>query len=129
MRVLWEHSPLSAAEVIDAVAPAAGWKPQTVKTLLSRLVEKRALAFEKSGKAYLYRPLVDRSACTLSESTGFLQRVFDGLLTPMVANLVESRRLSKREIDELRDLLDKAQPPHAPHPSQSTQPRREGRRS
>ena len=44
MEALWEKSPLTAAEVCDAVCDERGWSMPTVKTLLSRLVAKGARA-------------------------------------------------------------------------------------
>ena len=38
MEALWEQSPLTAADVCDAVCEQRGWSMPTVKTLLSRLV-------------------------------------------------------------------------------------------
>jgi BlaI family transcriptional regulator, penicillinase repressor len=109
MKLLWERSPRTAAEVQGALEPQTGWKPATVKTLLSRLVEKRAVTYTKEGKQFLYTPLVAEGDCVRAESRSFLDRVFGGSLTPMVAHMVEGRQLSKREVSELRKLLDEAE--------------------
>jgi BlaI family transcriptional regulator, penicillinase repressor len=74
--------------------------------LINRLVKKGALGFSQEGRAYLYRPLVTESACTTSASEAFLTRVFGGSLQPMLAHFVGEKRLSAREIQELKRLLD-----------------------
>ncbi|HVY70221.1 MAG TPA: BlaI/MecI/CopY family transcriptional regulator [Verrucomicrobiae bacterium] len=108
MKVLWADSPRSAAEVIDALqADDPARHPRTIKTLLARLVKKRALAYEKHGRAYQYRPLVRQEECVAAASDSFLERVFGGSLQPMLAFFVGRRKLSRREIEELRRLLDR----------------------
>lgn len=107
MRVLWERAPLSANEVVEALAGVQSWHPQTVKTLLTRLVRKRALTYTTEGRAFLYRPLVAEEECVRAEGHSFLQRVFRGSLSPMLAQFIEETPLSAKEIDELKKLLEK----------------------
>src|ERR1041385_243143 len=105
MKVLWNKSPLPASEIIEALEKSERWAPKTVKTLLNRLIKKGALGFEQEGRAYLYRPLVSESACTTAASEAFLSRVFGGSLQPMLAHFVEEKRLSPKEMKELKRLL------------------------
>jgi BlaI family transcriptional regulator, penicillinase repressor len=105
MKICWSHSPASAQEIIDALAAGNDWHPKTVKTLLNRLVKKRALGFHKDGRAYLYHPLVAEKDCVAAESQSFLDRVFGGSLQPMLAHFVGQRKLSPQEIAELKSLL------------------------
>lgn len=108
MKVLWAKSPLTAGEIIQALTDAdASWHPKTAKTLLSRLMKKRALGFKKEGRAYLYRPLVQEKQCVDAASESFLERVFGGSLQPMLAHFVEHRKLSAADIRELKRLLEK----------------------
>ena len=62
MDVLWAESPLAASTVADRLATETGWSLKTVKTLLSRLVEKGALRHEPDGRRFLYHPKVTRDA-------------------------------------------------------------------
>lgn len=105
MNVVWEDHPISAQDVVDATAERRSWNLQTVKTLLARLVKKDALSFEREGKRYLYRPLVPRESCVRAESDSFLDRVFGGAPSPLLAHFLKNRQLSQQEIDELRELL------------------------
>ena len=109
MKVCWAKSPASAQEIIDQLGAQADWHPKTVKTLLNRLVKKRALGFEKEGRAYLYHPLVAEKDCVTAESKSFLDRVFGGSLQPMLAHFVENKNLSPKEITELKRLLKKTE--------------------
>jgi BlaI family penicillinase repressor len=107
MRVIWEKSPIPANEVVERLGPLRGWSPQTIKTMLNRLVRKGALAFEAEGKRYLYRPRVTRDQCVRMESRSFLDRVFGGAAAPMLDYFVRNTRLSAEEIAELRRILSR----------------------
>jgi BlaI family transcriptional regulator, penicillinase repressor len=106
MRALWEKGPSTASEVIAAL-PKKGWHPKTVKTLLGRLVKKKAAGFVEEGRTYIYRALVSEKECAAAESASFLERVFGGSLQPMLAHFVERQKLSAEEIRELKRILDR----------------------
>jgi BlaI family penicillinase repressor len=58
MKILWQGAPLTANEVIKQMEGVTSWKPKTVKTLLGRLVKKKAISFHKDGREYVYYPLL-----------------------------------------------------------------------
>lgn len=108
MQVIWRIGPATAQQVIEALsAEDATWHPKTAKTLLNRLVKKKALGYHQEGRAYVYRPLVKQEDCISAESESFLDRVFGGSLQPMLAHFVEEGKLSRKEIEELKALLEK----------------------
>ena len=103
MMALWKDQPLTSTQI----ATQTKSHPQTIKTLLSRLVKKNAIAYEKTGRTFYYRTLFTEKECQRHESRSFLDRVFGGSLRPMISNLVEDDLLSPKEITELRALLTK----------------------
>lgn len=106
MKVLWTEAPLTANDVIARLAARdSSWHPKTARTLLNRLVKKRALGFRRDGRAYLYRPLVAEQDCVAAVTDSFLDRVFGGALEPMLAHFVERKKLSAAERRELERLL------------------------
>jgi BlaI family penicillinase repressor len=105
MKICWIKPLITAQEIIETLSANDEWHPKTVKTLLNRLVKKRALGFKKEGRAYLYQPLVAENDCVTAESKSFLDRVFGGSLKPMLTHFVENRKLSPKEIAELKNLL------------------------
>jgi BlaI family penicillinase repressor len=109
MKVFWENEPLTANEVINKFDGATSWKPKTIKTLLGRLVKKKAISFNKDGRAYVYYPLIAENDCVKAESQSFLERVFSGSLNVMFANFLEEKNLSMAEIEELKRILDQKQ--------------------
>jgi BlaI family transcriptional regulator, penicillinase repressor len=109
MKVLWGKSPMTSSEVIDKLSKTHEWKSQTIKTLIERLVKKGAVGYDKNGRAYLYKPLVDRNEYAYFESRTFLGKIFDGNLTSMFAHFVDNQNLSKEEYEELKAILDKSE--------------------
>ena len=106
MDVLWKRSPLSADEVVMALSSRQDWQDATVKTLLNRLLNKGAIDAEKDGRRYLYAPVLQREAWVQGESESLLDRVFGGRVAPLVAHFSEQRKLSRKDIAELRKLLE-----------------------
>ncbi len=105
MRVLWQASPLTASEVITRLSGSKSWKPKTVKTLISRLVQKQALGCNKDSREYTYFPLVSEDECVDAESHTFLNRIFGGSVKPMMVHFIENEKLSPEDIQELKALL------------------------
>ena len=105
MDVLWREHPLGAEEVVAALADSTDWQEATVKTLLNRLLKKRAIAAERDGRRYLYRPLLKREDYVHAESKSLLDRLFEGRVAPLVAHFSERRKLSRKDIDELKRLI------------------------
>lgn len=107
MRIVWAKAPVTAADIISNLTKAdPTWHPVTAKTLLNRLVRKGALGYEQQGRAYLYKPLVDEHSCVSAVSSSFLDRVFGGSLSSMVAYFVENQKLNTKQAKELRKALE-----------------------
>jgi len=105
MKVIWAGSPILASEVITRLCAGQTWHSKTIRTLLARLVKKRAIGYQKQGRAYLYRPLVKKTDCVRGESQLFLDRIFDGALVPMLTLFLQGRDISDSDKRELRRLL------------------------
>ena len=109
MKVIWSNSPCSANKVVDVLAESNGWQPNTVKTLINRLVKKGAVGYEidkQDKKTYHYYPIVSENECIKSESQSFLKRVFSGSPHVMLTNFIKECELSQKDIDELKRILD-----------------------
>ena len=105
MNVLWERSPLGTNAIVEALAHK-DWTPQTIRTLITRLANKGALKFEKSGREYLYTPLISKEDRARHERGSFVKRVYNGAVTPMLVNFIEDETLSPEDLDLLRKMLD-----------------------
>ena len=105
MDVLWRQSPLTAAEVCERVCDERDWSLPTVKTLLSRLVVKQAVATEPDGRRFLYSPRIERMTYVGSESRRLVDRLFGGRAAPLFAHLAEAEALSEEDLAEIERLL------------------------
>ncbi len=117
MRILWGKHPVTANEVIEALAAGdPSWHPKTVRTLLARLVRKQALGYQAKGRTYVYSPLVSEQECVATASESFLERVFGGSLRPLLAHFVERQKLTRADLEEMRKLLDGHSKTHGAEP-------------
>ena len=105
MEALWSRGPLTAEEVVQQVGPAQAWGEATVKTLINRLLKKKAIASERVGGRARYAPLVSREDYLTGESQGLLDRLFGGELAPLVAHYARHRALSPKEVARLKRLI------------------------
>jgi predicted transcriptional regulator len=107
MEVLWRKGALGADEIVAALSGSQDWSDKTVKTLLNRLLTKKAIAATRDGRRYIYAPLIKRSAYVQNESRNLIDRLFDGRLAPLVSHFAETRQLSKDDVAELKRLVRK----------------------
>ena len=105
MEALWDKSPLAAEDIVAAVAEPQAWTEATVKTLINRLLTKGAIAADKDGRRYLYRPVMQRDAYVAAESEGLLSRLFEGRLAPLVSHFSKTGQLSPEDVAELKRLI------------------------
>jgi BlaI family penicillinase repressor len=108
MKVLWDTSPATANDIVKRLSGKTHWKRETIRTLINRLVQKKAVGFEKKGRQYHYFPLVTEAECIKAEARTFLKRLGGGLIEPMLVAFVEEENLSGEKIARLRRILKKA---------------------
>ncbi len=109
MEVLWEAAPKTAGEVIKALRPTRDWADNTVRTLLSRLVDKEALSTDKNTSGVrTYEPAISRDVSVQAEGESFLGRVFGGAAKPLLAHFASQSNLTAAEVEELKKILDES---------------------
>ena len=106
MEAVWGKGPLAADEIVAEVGAPQGWGEATVKTLINRLLKKKALVSERSEGRTRYRALVSRADYVHGESQGLLDRLFGGELAPLVAHYARHRNLSPGEVARLKRLIE-----------------------
>ena len=105
MEAVWGRGPLAADEIVAEVGEPRGWGEATVKTLINRLLKKKALVSERQDGRTRYRALVSREDYVQHESQGLLDRLFGGELAPLVAHYARHRNLSAGEVARLKRLI------------------------
>ena len=109
MKVLWERGTSTLSDVVRELEGRLAWKPRTVQSLIRRLTEKGALAVEAVGREFRYTPAVAQDQCQHEESRSFLDRVFNGRLTPFVAGLMDREDVTQDDLAALREVLNQAE--------------------
>jgi len=107
MKIIWSAgAPISTNDVIEKLEQTTEWKPKTIGTLLSRLVKKEALKYEKDGRVFVYTPLIQESEILEIENDSFLNRFYDGAVDSMIVNLLECDKLSENDMNRLKQILE-----------------------
>lgn len=111
MRILWQQEgPMMLAPLMEALkAQGRHWKPNTVLTFLSRLVDKGMLRVEKVGRLNQYAPLITESAYLASLTRSFVMDVYGGDAKGLVATLLAQTQFSGKDLEELRAYWEEAQ--------------------
>ena len=106
MEALWASAdPLTATDVAERITSDRGWSLATVKTMLSRLTAKGAIAYREEGRRYLYSAAVARDSYVGKESRRFVDQLFGGRLSPLVARLAEADALDEEDIAAIEAIL------------------------
>ena len=106
MEVLWSDAQaLTATDIAMRVPAGRDWSLATVKSLLSRLLAKQAVAPRKDGRRFLYSPAIEREAYVTDESRRFVGRLFGGKPSPLFAHLAEDEALDEEDIAAIETLL------------------------
>ncbi len=106
MQVFWRHGSMAARDVVGALSETHYWAYRTITTMLSRMVDKGALKTTRVGNSFLYEPIFSREQLTRKEVKGFVGRVLEGSLTPLVTGFIEETEFSDDEISRLTKMLE-----------------------
>ncbi|HTQ44134.1 MAG TPA: BlaI/MecI/CopY family transcriptional regulator [Polyangiaceae bacterium] len=106
LEALWSAERATAREVSEALAKKRGWAVSTTKTLLDRMVQKGLVNARQVGNVWEYTPALRRLDARRSAWADFVAKAFGGSAAPALHFLATEAKLSKKELAELRDLLD-----------------------
>lgn len=131
LKALWnQEGGATVREVCDAISEAIGEQLAytTVLSLLQVMEQKGLVDHSRQGRAYVYRPLIERRKTLRQIADAFLNTVFDGALGEYFAHALDKRRVSKTELDELEALLAAARQQQAEkRPQQARSTRKKGK--
>ena len=101
--ILWEHEPVTAAELMKLCQAQLGWKRTTTYTVIKRLGE-RGVVQNKDG---VVTALVSREAAQVSEIDELMEKKFQGSLPAFLAAFARRQDLSEEEAEEIRRIIEK----------------------
>ncbi|WMI79885.1 BlaI/MecI/CopY family transcriptional regulator [Anaerotignum sp. MB30-C6] len=107
--LLESDTKMTVKEVCKIIKEKDGieWNVRTVSTFLVRLEEKKLVEHEKIGITNHYYPIVEGEAYKMKASKNFLKSYFNGSFTNMLSAFTDSGELTKEDVKELRDIIDK----------------------
>ena len=106
MRAIWQSDPpVTTSQIIKILEPLSNWKPQTVMTMLVRLIEKGFLSSERAGRERVYSPKVSQQEYLRTETGSFLERLRGNSVGSLVRTMYEGENLTREDIEELREWL------------------------
>lgn len=107
MKILWEVKDATSTQIVERFIGKSDWKPKTIHTLITRLVAKGAVNASKiDGKSYIYTSNISEDEYKSYANESFLQKLYNGSINLMITSFIKEQKLSKKEIDELKKILD-----------------------
>lgn len=109
LRVLWQRGELPVTQVHAALVPERELAPTTVATLLKRLERRGVVSHRKLGRQFLYSATISEEQATHSMLNEVAERLFDGDLPAMLAQLLTARDVRPGDLERIRALLEEKQ--------------------
>lgn len=107
MNVIWKEKEVTSLEIIDRLK-YCNWNDNTIRTLINRLISKKAVGISKrEGKTYTYVPLIRENEYKIKRSKNFLKQFYHGSINEMLVNFIDSKEISKDELNVLMDSINK----------------------
>jgi len=110
MKIVWGKGQATVRDVYEALLERRKIAYTTVMTMMRVLERKGHLQTSREERAYMYRPTRPERQVVRSMVREFVDRVFNGSAKPLLVHLLEDRRLSKRELEELERLVKESEP-------------------
>ncbi len=108
MKVLWQRSEATVAEVHEALYEERGLAPTTIATMLRKMENKGVVAHRVEDRHFVYRPAVTEDDVRSSMVGELVNRLFAGDPAALVSHLVADHDIDEAEIERLRALLKRA---------------------
>lgn len=108
MNVLWDKHPAKARDIAECLPSGVSWAYTTIKTMLTRLVEKKAVSEAKKGNTSFYEPILLRHQARQTALRTLLTQAFDGAFGPLMHFLLEDQNLTAKQRKELIKILAKS---------------------
>lgn len=109
MNCLWEEHPLTLMQLVHILNEQMGWSKSTCATMVRRMTEKNLIGYKENGKTKYFFPNVKKEDVVVQETKNFLRRIYNGSVGMMMNTLIHQNGLSEQDIEELREILKKAE--------------------
>ena len=103
MTIVWEHAPINSGELVALCNEQLGWKKSTTYTVLKKLCEKGI--FQNVNGTVI--SVISKDAFYFAKSEKFVNENYKGSIPTFLAAFTSRRKLSKKDIDEIQEMIDK----------------------
>lgn len=100
--IIWKREPIGSGELVILCGEAFQWKKSTTYTVLKKLCEKGLFINEDA----VVTSLIDKAAYRSGQSVRFVEEVFQGSLPHFLTAFVSGKKLTPRQAEELKQLID-----------------------
>ena len=107
MKIVWRRNSATVRDVYEEMLKRRKIAYTTVLTMMGILEQKKHLKKSPQERAHVYRPARPQSQVIRGMVREFLDRVFNGSAEPLLVHLVEDRRLSEKDLEEIARLIRK----------------------
>jgi predicted transcriptional regulator len=107
MKIVWERDRATVRDVYEALLERRKIAYTTVMTMMNILEQKKYLRKSAEDRAYIYRPAKPKKQVIKGMVREFVDRVFNGSAEPLLVHLIEDRKLSHKELDEIARMIRK----------------------
>ena len=107
MKVIWERDQATVRDVYESLLERRKIAYTTVMTMMNILEQKKYLRKSAEDRAYIYRPAKPKKQVIKGMVREFVDRVFNGSAEPLLVHLIEDRKLSSKELDEITRMIGK----------------------
>lgn len=110
MQVLWKNKRGNLTTIMEELSKKSKNEERnknTIKTLIHRLIQKGAIESQKvNNKEVEYIPKINEKKFIAKESNSFLNKFFNGNTEKLLLNFVENKKVTKKELQKLIDILE-----------------------
>lgn len=107
MKVLWKNGALTLKKIVEILSKDGEKNKSTIKTLLYRLIEKESvMSITNSGKEHTYKAIVSEEEYLKKANESFLEKLYNGSTNKLLLNFVEEKKISKKDLQDLLDLIE-----------------------
>lgn len=107
MKIVWEHDRVTVRDVYEALLERRKIAYTTVMTMMNILEQKKYLRKSAEDRAYIYRPAKPKKQVIQGMVREFVDRVFNGSAEPLLVHLIEDRKLTNKDLDEIARMIRK----------------------
>lgn len=108
LQVLWDRGEASVSDVHTVLKPDRDLAYTTIATMLRKMEQRSLVAHREEGRTFLYRATIDAAEVHRSVGDHFVERLFEGSVSEAVSHLLQTRDVSREELDELARLIQQA---------------------